>query len=543
MDLARPQQQTEVARAAEAQRMRRSRADLQLLAVREVLRATISALPLADILSVIANMTIIAFDATTSWFMLAEDGRFHVAVARGEHASGLAGKACRRLESRACDVAGGREPVVLQPGEIFPADPILGAFAQQEQPVVLLPLTSGDQTLGLLGSAVTPEAALDISFLMTVAEQAVTAIETAQLREETRAWRERLDAVFERMAEPVLVFDRESRLVLMNRAAEDVLAPKGIHLGDPIAQVYAKAGLTSARGRLLAPEETGAYRALRGETIDNLEEDLPVPGGVTRHLLVSASPLGLPGRVEGVVVVWRDITYIKELERMRTEFLSMVSHELRSPLTSILGYAQLIQREMAKGRPPADLQARLETIVDQSKRVNRLVEDLLDASRAEVGRLALKTRSIDLGALIRQVVAEMSALAPDHHFRTEIPDHVPPVPADPARIEQVLRNLLGNAVKFSPPNTLVTAGLRVEPKRVVVYVSDQGRGIAREDIEALFIPFHRIHEPGGREVKGVGLGLFISRSIVEAHGGEMWVQSELGKGSTFYFSLPLTRGE
>lgn len=541
MDLARAQQQAGAAQAAQAQRVRRSRADLQLLAVREVLRATVSALPLDEVLSVMANVTIIAFDASTSWFMLAADGRLWVTVARGEFAERLAGRACRGDESYTCRLARGREPAVLRPTEIDPADPILGAFADQEEPVVLLPLSTGEQTLGLLGSAVTPEAALDISFLVTVAEQAASAIETARLREETRTWHERLDAVFEHMAEPVFVFDRQGRLVLMNRAAEDLLAPKGVHLGDSIEQVYAKAGMTDARGRPLALEEAGAYRALGGETIANLEEDLPVPGSVTRHLLVSASPLGLPGRVEGAVVVWRDITYIKELERMRAEFLSMVSHELRSPLTSILGYAQLIQREMAKGRPPADLQARLETIVDQSKRVNRLVEDLLDASRAEVGRLVLQARSIDLGALIRQVVAEMSTLATDHHFRTEIPDRAPPVRADPARIEQVLRNLLGNAVKFSPPNTLVTAGLRVEPQRVVVWVSDQGRGIAKEDIEALFIPFHRIHEPGGREVKGVGLGLFISRSIVEAHGGEMWVQSELGKGSTFYFSLPLER--
>jgi len=519
-------------------RVHRPREDLELLAVREVLRATATALPLDEILSVIANMTIIVFDSTTSWFMLPEDARLRVTLARGELADRVAGKACARGETRATAAVEEGRPVVLQPSEIDPADPLLGAFAGEGEPVVLLPLRSGERMLGLLGSAVTPEASLDISFLVTAAQEAATAIETARLREETRTWRQRLDAVFTHMAEPVLVFDVAGRLVLMNRAAEELLTPKNVRLGDTVADVLTKAGLTDARGRRLTPEETGIFRALRGERIDNLEEDLPLPAGPTRHLLVSAAPLGAPGRVEGAVVVWRDITYIKELERMRAEFLSMVSHELRSPLTSILGYAQLMQRELAKGGLPADLGARLQTIVDQSKRVNRLVADLLDASRAEAGRLALKTSEIDLGEIIRRTVADVSALAPDHRFRVEIPPDVPRVRADPDRLEQVLRNLLGNAVKFSPPDTLVTAGLRVEPQRVVVWISDQGRGIAKEDIETLFIPFHRVHEAGGREVKGIGLGLFISRSIVEAHGGDMWVESELGKGSTFYFSLP-----
>ncbi len=528
----------QIAEAVAGRVLRRSRADLQLLAVREVLRATTAALSLDDILSVIANMTIIVFDATTSWFMLAQEAGLRTAVARGEFADALAGKACRAGEGLPCTVAAADRPVVLQPRDIGPADPVLGVFAREDEPVVLLPLKSGARTVGLLGSAVTPEASLDISFLVTVAEQAAAAIETAQLREESRTWRERLDAVFERMAEPVLVFDREGRLVLMNRAADELLGPKGVRLGDSMADMASRAGLTDARGRPLGLENISTNRALRGERVENLEQDLPMPGGPTRHLLVSAAPLGQPGDVQGAVVVWRDITYIKELERMRAEFLSMVSHELRSPLTSILGYAQLMQREVARGGPPRDIGARLETIVDQSKRVNLMINGLLEASRAEAGRLSLRWKDVDLARLIRKVVASMATLAPEHRFQVDLPPEVPHVRADTARIEQVLRNLLGNAIKFSLPNTQVTVALRAEPQRFVVSVADQGRGISREDIDSIFVPFHRVRQAGGREVKGVGLGLFISRSIVEAHGGDMWVESQLGKGSTFYFSLP-----
>ncbi len=522
---------------------RLAREHLQLLAVREILRATASALPLNDILSAIANMTIIVFDATTSWFMLAEDGRLRTVVARGEMAAQVEGKSCEDGRSTVCTSAVRERPLTLQPHEIPPDDPVLGLFAREEEPVVLLPLKSAGKLLGLLASAVTPEASLDISFLVTMADQAAAAIESAQLREETRTWRERLDAVFERMAEAVLVFDGQGKLALLNSSAEELLAASGVRVGDAAAEVLRKAGLRDARGRPEAPEQSAPMRALRGERVDNLEVDLPVPGGPTRHLLASAVPLMAGDRIRGAVVVWRDITYIRELERMRAEFLSMVSHELRSPLTSVLGYAQLLQRQIARGRVPTDLDERLQVIVDQAKRVNALLEDLLEASRAEAGRLSLKLQQVDLAALIDRAVSDAATLAADHRFKVDVPQGLPPVQADPGRIEQVLRNLLSNAVKFSLPGTEVATSVRLEPARVVVAVSDQGRGVAREDQASLFLPFHRVREVGGREVKGVGLGLFISRSIVEAHGGDMWVHSELGHGSTFYFSLPLERGQ
>ena len=521
---------------------RRTREDLQLSAVHEVLRAAASALPLTDILSVIANMVIIVSDALTSWFMLAEDGRLRTVVARGELADQVAHTACVGAESSSCQAAMGDRPLILQPSEIDPTDPVIGPFIRRGEAIVLLPLKSGARTLGLLGSAVAPEATGDISFLVTVAEQAAAVIETAHWREESRIWRQRLEAVFDRMAEAVLIYDREGRLALMNAAAEELFGPRNIQLGDSYAAVVAKAGLTDPQGHPLHPEETGVSRALHGERIENLEEDLPAAtGGRPRHLLISAVPLQSDSAIEGAATVYRDITYIRELERTRAEFLSMVSHELRSPLTSILGYAQLLERQTLRGEPPKDLAKRLGIIVEQAKRVNSLVEDLLEASRAEVGRLVLQMRPIDLPSIIRKAVGQFEVLSPDHRFRVEIPRQVPPIWADPDRIDEVVRNLLSNAVKFSGPGTEVTTRLVVEPERVVVSVSDQGMGIAREEIATLFLPFHRVRQVSGREIKGVGLGLFISRSIIEAHGGEMWVQSQLGKGSTFYFSLPIKR--
>lgn len=515
-----------------------AREQLHLLAVREILRATASALPLHEILSVIANMMIIVTDASTSWLMLAENGRLRTVVARGEFAQRLSGSACEDGTSRACQAVMDGEPRVLRPREIDPSDPILGPFAQDARAMVLVPVKAAGRVLGLLGASVRPEVA-DISFLATLAEQAGSAIESARLREETRTWRERLDAVFSRMVEAVLVFDRNGRLALMNEAAEELLEERGVRLGDTIEELLTKAELAGPHGRPETVEEASPARALRGERVENLEVDLPRPGRPTRHLLASATPLVAPdGSIEGAVTVWRDITYIKELERMRVEFLSLVSHELRSPLTSILGYAQLIQRQVAMGRPLTGLESRLQVIVDQAKRVNALVEDLLEASRAETGRLGMRIEWVNLAEIVRKAVRDSAAMAPTHRFNVEVPPDLPPVQADAGRIDQVLKNLLSNAVKYSLPGTEVTVRVRVEPSREVVSVTDQGIGIRKEDLDAIFIPFHRVRQVGGREVKGVGLGLFISRSIVEAHGGEMWVESELGKGSTFYFSLP-----
>lgn len=514
------------------------RPELQLLAMREIIRATSVALPLDDILAMIANMAIIVFDATTAWFMLAEDGRLRTTLSRGRSAEAVAATACEGQTSPTCAAAAGDQPLILRPHDISPQDPVLGALAHEQESIVLLPLKAGEQTLGLLGATVTPEASLDVSFLTTLAEQAANAIARAQSREEARTWHERLDAVFERMAEPVLVFDPEGKVALINAAAGELLQGRGVLVGDRVATVLEKARLTDSRGRPMRAEDTAAGRALRGEQVENIEEDLVVPGSPTRHLLASGRPLLVGRQGTGAVVVWRDITYIKEIERMRSEFLSMVSHELRTPLTAVLGYTQLLQRQLARGRPPEDLADRLRTVSDQAKRVNDLVEDLLDASRAEAGRFVLRLEDADLAALARQSVDAAAALSPDHRFRLDLPPEIPPVRADPRRIAQVLDNLLSNASKFSPSGTEITVRVQVEPRRVVVSVADQGIGIPKEDLATIFVPFHRVRQVAGKRVKGVGLGLYISHSIVESHGGDMWVHSELGRGSTFYFSIP-----
>ncbi len=517
--------------------VRQPREELQLRAVREILRASAEALPLDEILSVVANISIIVFDASTAWFMLAEDGVLRTAIARGQRAGDLQGLRC---EAGACTRAGDalERPLTLQSSEIEADDPVLAPFVADPEPVVLLPLRSAGRTLGILGASVPAAALPDISFLATMAEQASAAIEAAQLREETRTWRERLDAVFEQMSEPVLVYDRNATLVLMNEAAEQMLRGKDVRPGDSLEEMLAKSGLRDLAGAPLDPAISAPARALAGERVVYQERSLLVTPAAIRHLVISAVPLIQGGSLQGTVAVWRDVTYLKDLERERAQFLSMVSHELRNPLTTILGLTAIVQRDLAQRDEMNTAVESLEMVIDEAQRMNVLVEDLMDASMAEGSRLTLNKQAVDLGALVRTVVESFRGSSPAHSFELEIGEGIPQVMADGGRLEQVLRNLLSNAVKYSPQGSAVSIRARAEDGRALISVSDRGPGIRREELPALFMPFHRIQGEQNRAARGVGLGLFISKSIVEAHEGTMWVESEPGKGSTFSFSLP-----
>src|SRR5437763_12687366 len=184
------------------------REELQLVALQEILRATAAALPLREILAIVANMAVIAFDATIAWIMRAEDGQLRTVVARGARAETVANTACALGAGAAGRATAGGEPVILQPQDIDPADAVIGRLARHTEPVVLLPLTSGGRILGLLGCALPREEVPHLTFLATLTQHAYAVSDSDRLRSEARSWHQRLDAVFEGMAEAVFVYDR-----------------------------------------------------------------------------------------------------------------------------------------------------------------------------------------------------------------------------------------------------------------------------------------------------------------------------------------------
>jgi signal transduction histidine kinase len=257
----------------------------------------------------------------------------------------------------------------------------------------------------------------------------------------------------------------------------------------------------------------------------------------------SANPLIEEGRVSGIVVAFQDVSERRRLEKMKDEFISTVSHELRTPLTSLRGSLGLISSGSLDKRPEKQRQM-IEMAIGNCDRLIRLVNDILDFDGVEKGRLPLHRQAVDAVDLLRRAadIAHNAASASKISFRVDAKSTL--VFADEERMLQVLNELVTNAIKFSPPETTIRmaaqlAGTTASGTGEVCFViEDQGRGIAPEKLERIFDRFQQGDASDSRALGGTGLGLALCRSIVEQHGGRIWVESTVGKGSRFLFTLP-----
>jgi len=247
----------------------------------------------------------------------------------------------------------------------------------------------------------------------------------------------------------------------------------------------------------------------------------------------------------------RRLVELEEVDRLKTQFLSMASHELRTPLTAVSGFIQVARRRLVRSAErdqPADWKEEatraaetLELAQRQSRRLGRLVDELLDVSRLQLGRVEMHRGELDLVTTLREVVDRVRLLGTSHTF--ELHDHAKTaqVYADRDRIDQVFENLLGNAVKYSPDGGVVAVVVQRENGEAHVSVTDRGIGISPEELDQVFNLFYRSPDPRAGQVGGLGLGLYISREIVMQHGGKLWAESS-GQGSTFHVTLPLAEG-
>lgn len=242
------------------------------------------------------------------------------------------------------------------------------------------------------------------------------------------------------------------------------------------------------------------------------------------------------GKVTHFIGVQSDITERKKIERLKDELVSTVSHELRTPLTSLRGFAELmLQRTFA----PEKQREFLGIILKESLRLTELINDFLDLQRIESGRQKYEFEDSALAPFVREAVSVFNQDTDIHDFLLAIPASLPPVRVDTARLRQVITNLLSNAVKFSPQGGHITVGARLESDMVKVWVTDQGVGIPAEALPHLFHRFFRADNQDTRRIGGTGLGLALVKEIVKAHGGRIWVESAVGVGSTFFFTLPI----
>jgi len=225
--------------------------------------------------------------------------------------------------------------------------------------------------------------------------------------------------------------------------------------------------------------------------------------------------------------------------QLRADILSAISHELRTPLASIKGYSTALLLDEVEW-DEASRREFLTLIDEECDKLESIVHDFLDAARIEAGRLEIEFQPVMLPRLAQAEADSVSRHTPVHRFVLDFPSDFPVLDADPVRIGQVIRNLLDNAVKYSPQGGLIVMRGTVKEDEVVVSVSDQGMGIAPEDLNKLFERFFRVKAGAGYHIAGSGLGLPISQSIVEAHGGRIWAESQMGQGTTLYFTLPRT---
>jgi len=348
----------------------------------------------------------------------------------------------------------------------------------------------------------------------------------------------RLDAVIASVPDGLAVYDPQGRIVRMNGVAEDLL---GFALGEhtmPVSEQVARLRAETPEGRPFPVDETPLARALRGQVAQNVVMVLHRPDGQALWTLVSAAPIRTPdGTLLGAVAAFRDVTAQHELEEQREDILRAISHDLRSPLSAILGHAQLLSRQLEKANLERE-RSSAEAIAVSAERMNAMIGDLVDTARLESGQLRLNRQALGLRSFIADLLHRLGPAIEIGRICVEVPEALPPVSADPDRLERILTNLLSNALKYSPPGTQVLVTAQQRDGEIVTAVSDRGPGIPPEELRRLFQRYARTSVGEARR-DGLGLGLYITRKLVEAHGGRIWVESQVGVGSTFFFSLPV----
>ncbi len=365
---------------------------------------------------------------------------------------------------------------------------------------------------------------------------ALAQVETFRLKREARAAAEahdralaqaqaQQDALFNSMIEGVLVLDATGRIHLANRALQQLTGTTEEIRGKTVLEAFRAPGLNDL------VERVSLERSVSGVEIE-------WPGLSSRCLQVSASALaGTDKRPHGTILVFHDLTRVRQLENTRQEFVANVSHELRTPLSLIKGYVETLI-DGAKD-DPAVLSRFLQTILKHADRLTYLIEDLLTLSQLESGRAALNFQRTDLRPLVDRVLEDLAGHASEKEitFKNEVPDGLS-ICADADRLQQVLFNLVDNSIKYGRNSGSVeVSARRVDEQTVEFCVKDNGRGIPPESIERIFERFYRVDRARSREQGGTGLGLSIVKHIVQSHGGKVWVTSDLGQGSTFRFTL------
>jgi signal transduction histidine kinase len=366
----------------------------------------------------------------------------------------------------------------------------------------------------------------DVRFVTTLAGQAALAIANAHLFLNVEASRRQLEAILNSTPDPVLVTDHRNRLLLANFAAAAALGPK---VDDD-----ARSRVETEKVIKLKP----LVNLLQSTTSEKQSAEIVLAD--KRTYLATASPVMVEGKQIGRVCIMRDVTHFKELDTMKSEFVATVSHDLRSPLTLMRGYATMLD---SAGELNEQQHSYVKKIITGVENMSRLVNNLLDLGRIEIG-VGLQVENVTVLDVIERVTSalHLQAMQKNISLQLELAKDMPhAIEADQALLHQAVYNLVENAIKYTPENGSVIIRTVSDPNHLTFVVKDSGIGIPPEDFSHLFEKFYRGKQREARAQPGSGLGLAIVHSIAESHSGKVWVESEIGKGSTFYLQIPLVQ--
>jgi len=375
----------------------------------------------------------------------------------------------------------------------------------------------------------------DRALLQSFADQAAIAVHNAQLYSQIRREKQRLDALLDSAADGILIMMPDHTIERCNPAfarlwGEKLEKIQGRSHDEIIRWIRREQGIT------LTEAEAGGWPLTAHATL-YVEGDIECPSGIPLAVGITYAPLISPeGNLLNIIATVRDITHFREAEELKSTFISVISHELKTPVALIKGYTGTLRRDDVSWDDEI-VQDSLEVIEEEADNLTSLIENLLDASRLQAGGIKLKLADLAFDAFAERLADRFRTQTSKHTIVIDFPRDFPVVMADEDRLGQVLSNLLSNAIKYSPDGGEIRLSGQVRADQMIICVQDDGPGIAPGDIPHIFDRFYRAEE-AGRTTKGAGLGLYLTRAIVEAHGGRIWVEPRPGDGARICFSLP-----
>ena len=403
---------------------------------------------------------------------------------------------------------------------------------------VALPLSARDRVIGLIFIFRSYRGRFsnnDRNLLQSFANQAAIAVQNAQLYTQVTREKQRLDALLDSAADGILIMSPDHTIERCNPAfcrlwGEKMEDIQGLAHEDIVRWTRL------VQGTKLEEAEAGGWPLTAHATL-YVEGDLARPSGVPLAVGITYAPLlSGDGNLLNIIAMVRDITHFREAEELKSVFISVISHELKTPVALIKGYVGTLRRDDANWEREI-IQDSLEVIEEEADRLTDLIENLLDASRLQAGGITLNLADVAFEIFAERVAQKFRTQTDSHTIVVDFPPEFPIVLADEERLEQVLSNLLSNAIKYAPAGGEIRIGGKVRPEQIIICVQDQGPGIAPGDIPHIFDRFYRA-DSASRTTKGAGLGLYLTRAIIEAHNGRIWVDPRPEGGARICFSLP-----